>query len=145
MNYPKALSSGWPIATGVIEGAYRHIVRDRFDITGARWSLDGAEAILKLRTVSQNGDWPEYWRHHLTAEHQRIHASRYTDRIIPTVRMTSPCKRAAPKYFLPGGIWLTQPPVRVRSARFAGTAILARDRNGGERASQIALPSASSV
>ena len=84
LNYPKALSSGWPIATGVIEGACRHIVRDRFDITGARWSLDGAEAMLKLRTVRQNGDWPEYWRHHLTAEHQRIHASRYTDGIIPT-------------------------------------------------------------
>ena len=84
LNYPNALSSGWPIATGVIEGACRHIVRDRFDITGARWSLDGAEAMLKLRTVRQNGDWPQYWHHHLTAEHQRIHASRYTNGIIPT-------------------------------------------------------------
>ena len=84
LDYPKALSSGWPIATGVIEGACRHIVRDRFDITGARWSLDGAEAMLKLRTVKQNGDWPDYWRHHLTAEHQRVHATRYANGVIPT-------------------------------------------------------------
>jgi len=49
LNYPGALAAGWPIATGVIEGACRHLVKDRMDITGARWGLDGAEAILKLR------------------------------------------------------------------------------------------------
>ena len=84
LDYPKALSSGWPIATGVIEGACRHVIRDRFDITGARWSLDGTEAMLKLRTIRQNGDWPQYWHHHLTAEHHRVHTSRYAHRTIPT-------------------------------------------------------------
>ena len=46
LDYPKALANGWPIATGIIEGACRHIVKDRMDITGARWGLNGAEAIL---------------------------------------------------------------------------------------------------
>ncbi len=48
LDYPTALKTGWPIATGVIEGACRHLVKDRMDITGARWGLAGAEAILTL-------------------------------------------------------------------------------------------------
>ncbi len=83
LDYPTALAKGWPIATGVIEGACAHLVRDRFDITGARWSLQGAEAMLKLRAVRTNGDWVEYWRHHLAQERKRVHASRYLDGNIP--------------------------------------------------------------
>ena len=56
LDYATALAKGWPIATGVIEGACRHLVKDRMDITGARWGLDGAEAILKLRALIANGD-----------------------------------------------------------------------------------------
>ncbi|MGO9205671.1 MAG: hypothetical protein ACLQBX_05690 [Candidatus Limnocylindrales bacterium] len=67
----------------IIEGAVRHIVRDRFDITGARWSLDGAEAMLKLRAVRANGDWSEYWRYHLTHQRERVHAARYAAGVIP--------------------------------------------------------------
>lgn len=83
LDYPTALAKGWPIATGVIEGACAHLVRDRFDITGARWSLEGAEAVLKLRAVRANGDWAEYWRHHLREERRRVHESRYSQGIIP--------------------------------------------------------------
>lgn len=83
LDYPSALAAGWPIATGVIEGACRHLMRDRFDITGARWSLEGAEAMLKLRALRANGDWPAYWRHHLAAEHRRVHATRYAGGVIP--------------------------------------------------------------
>jgi hypothetical protein len=83
LDYPTALERGWPIATGVIEGSCRHIIRDRFDITGARWSLEGAEAMLKLRAVRANGDWACYWRHHLAQERKRVHESRYANRIIP--------------------------------------------------------------
>jgi uncharacterized protein UPF0236 len=83
LDYPTALAAGWPIATGVIEGACRYVVRDRFDITGARWSLEGAEALLKLRAVRTNGDWPNYWRHHLGEERKRIHESRYADGVVP--------------------------------------------------------------
>jgi hypothetical protein len=77
LDYATALAHGWPIATGVIEGACRHIVKDRMDITGARWGLAGAEAILKLRALISNGDFDEYWPFHLAQEHQRIHRSRY--------------------------------------------------------------------
>lgn len=77
LDYPTALERGWPIATGVIEGACRHLVKDRMDITGARWGLDGAEAVLKMRAVVSNGDFQQYWRYHLAHEHERVHRSRY--------------------------------------------------------------------
>ena len=56
MRYDKALAAGWPIATGMIEGACRFVIEDRFGITGARWSPGGADVILKLRAVVVNGD-----------------------------------------------------------------------------------------
>src|SRR6266511_700018 len=84
LDYPTALDNGWPIATGVIEGACRHLVKDRLDITGARWGLDGAEAILKLRAMTSNGDFDQYWTWHLTQEQQRIHNDRYLGGVIPT-------------------------------------------------------------
>jgi hypothetical protein len=65
LRYDQALANGWPIATGVIEGACRHLIADRLDIGGARWGLDGAEAVLTLRAVISNGDFEEYWRFHL--------------------------------------------------------------------------------
>lgn len=77
LDYATALAAGWPIATGVIEGACRHLVKDRMDITGARWGLDGAEAILRLRAVVANGDFDTYWRYHLLKEHHRVHQTRY--------------------------------------------------------------------
>jgi hypothetical protein len=83
LDYPRALASGWPIATGVIEGACRHLVKDRMDITGARWSAQGAEAVLKLRAVRANDDFDTYWRYHLDRERQHIHESRYLNGVIP--------------------------------------------------------------
>jgi hypothetical protein len=59
LRYDQALAAGWPIATGVIEGAARHLIGDRLDITGSRWGLEGAEAILRLRAVIDNGDYPD--------------------------------------------------------------------------------------
>jgi len=83
LDYPTALTNGWPIATGVIEGACRHLVKDRMDITGARWSTQGAEAILKLRALHTNGDFDSYWLHHLNRERQRNHHTRYANGVIP--------------------------------------------------------------
>ena len=83
LDYPTALQQGRPIATGVIEGACRHLVKDRMDLTGARWGLEGAEAILKLRAIRANGDFDEYWRYHLNQEHHRVHRSRYADNTLP--------------------------------------------------------------
>ena len=84
MDYPTALAKGWPIATGVIEGACRYLVKDRMDITGARWGLNGAEAVLKLRALISNGDFDQYWEWHLDQEQQRIHHTRYAGAVIPT-------------------------------------------------------------
>ena len=83
LDYPTALAAGWPIATGIIEGTCRYLVADRMDITGARWSVDGAEAVLKLRAVRSNGDFDDYWAFHLDHERQRVHESRYADCAIP--------------------------------------------------------------
>ena len=83
LQYPTALANGWPIATGVIEGACRHLVKDRMDITGARWGLDSAEAILKLRALISNDDFDQYWNFHLAQERRRVHASRYALGVIP--------------------------------------------------------------
>jgi len=79
MDYPRALAQGWPIATGVIEGACRHLVQDRMGITGARWSLPGAQAMLWLRAINASGDTDSYWDWHIQQEHQRNHLSRYQD------------------------------------------------------------------
>ncbi len=83
LDYPTALGRGWPIATGVVEGACRHLVKDRMDITGARWSLEGAEAMLKLRALRANGDFDAYWPYHLAQERRRVHQSRYANGRIP--------------------------------------------------------------
>jgi hypothetical protein len=83
LDYPTALTNGWPIATGIIEGACRHLVKDRMDITGARWGLEGAEAVLQLRALRTNGDFDNYWDWHLTQERHRIHETRYANNEIP--------------------------------------------------------------
>ncbi|WP_308201451.1 ISKra4 family transposase [Sphaerisporangium perillae] len=79
LRYDQALDAGWPIATGVIEGACRHLIADRFDLAGARWGLAGAEAVLKLRALVANGHFEEYWSFHLARQHERVHQSGYQD------------------------------------------------------------------
>ena len=74
-DYATALVHGWPIATGIIEGACRHLVKDRMDLTGARWSLDGAEAVLRLRALRASGDFEDYMLFHRRQEHQRNYPS----------------------------------------------------------------------
>jgi hypothetical protein len=79
LNYATALASGWQIATGIIEGAARFLIKDRMDITGARWSTPGAEAVLRLRAVIANGDFDEYWQWHQQQELRRNHLDRYQE------------------------------------------------------------------
>jgi len=73
LRYREALEQGYPIATGVIEGACRYVVEDRMGVTGARWGLVGAEAVLKLRAVWVNGEWEAYWAFHEAREKERNH------------------------------------------------------------------------
>ena len=77
LRYDQYLMAGLPIATGVIEGACRHLIKDRMDLTGARWSLGGAEAVLRLRSLRSSGDFEEYWRFHIERELERNHSVRY--------------------------------------------------------------------
>jgi len=70
---------GYPIGTGVIEGTCRFLVKDRMDITGARWGLAGAEAVLKLRSLLKSRDLDEYWNYHLLQEYQRNHVAKFSN------------------------------------------------------------------
>lgn len=79
LKYDEYLADGLPIATGVIEGACRHLIQDRMDITGARWGLDGAEAILRLRALWASGDFDDYWRFHLEQERRLNHTMLYAN------------------------------------------------------------------
>ena len=76
LHYDDSLAQGFPIATGVIEGACRHLVKDRMAITGARWRLRSAEAVLKLRSLRSSGDREAYWDFHKAQELKRNHTSR---------------------------------------------------------------------
>jgi hypothetical protein len=73
LKYGEALLSGFPIASGVIEGACRHLINDRLDITWARWGLMGAESILKLRSIKSSGDFESYWEFHKQQLQVRLH------------------------------------------------------------------------
>jgi hypothetical protein len=84
LHYERALEDGLPIATEVIEGACRHLVKDRMDRTGARWSLRGAEAVLRLRSLRSSGDFDAYWAFHLRQEYDRTHRARYAGGDVPS-------------------------------------------------------------
>ena len=71
------LEKGYPIGTGVIEGACRYLIKDRMDITGARWSLKGAEAVLKLRAIKISGDFSVYWKFYEQQQYIKNHKILY--------------------------------------------------------------------
>ena len=67
------LAHGWPIGTGVVEGACGHLVKDRMEPSGMRWTKGGAQAVLDLRAVRLNGHWDTYWQFHRQQQHQRVY------------------------------------------------------------------------
>jgi hypothetical protein len=83
LHYDRAMAAGLPLATGAIEGACRYLLQDRLGITGARWSLRGAEAVIKLRALRSSGDFDEYWAFHLAQERLRNHEVRYAGKQVP--------------------------------------------------------------
>lgn len=93
LHYDMYLAKGLPISTGVIEGACRHLVKDRMDLTGARWGLDGAEAVLKLRALRSSGDFDAYWAFHERQELARNHAERYANGDVPPMLQPPPRPR----------------------------------------------------
>ena len=90
MRYNEYLAKGFPIATGVIEGACRHLIKDRMDLTGARWSLPGAEAVLRIRSLRASGDFDKYWPFHEQQERMRNHDALYANRKVPPTRPRLP-------------------------------------------------------
>jgi len=86
LHYDLYLKMGLPIATGVIEGACRYLVKDRMDRTGARWSLKGAEAVLRLRALRTSGDFDAYWRFHEEQEYLRNHVALYAGGKVAPIR-----------------------------------------------------------
>ena len=83
MHYDHYLAQGWPIASGVIEGACRHFVKDRFELSGMRWTKQGAEHLLHLRAVAENGDWDDYHRFRRQQRHLRLYNSPFPDQHAP--------------------------------------------------------------
>jgi hypothetical protein len=73
MRYDEYLACGWPIGTGVVEGACRHLVKDRMEQSGMRWTTGGAQGVLDLRAVRINGHWERYWQFHRHQQHQRLY------------------------------------------------------------------------
>jgi hypothetical protein len=75
MRYDQYLARGWPIGTGVVEGACRHLVKDRMEQAGMRWTKAGAQAVLDLRAVRLSGDWDAYWHFHRQKQHERLYGT----------------------------------------------------------------------
>jgi hypothetical protein len=93
LRYDVMLSLGSPIGTGVAEGACRHLIRDRMELTGCRWGLEGAEAILRLRSLISSGDFDEYWQFHREQELRRNHLERYEGKRLPEMAKPRPGSR----------------------------------------------------
>jgi hypothetical protein len=86
LHYDTYLAAGYPIATGVIEGGCRHLIKDRMDLTGARWGLQGAQAVLRLRALRSSGDFEAYWTFHEAQELRRNHLCHYAAQRLPRTR-----------------------------------------------------------
>ena len=82
IHYQTYLENGYPIGTGVIEGACRHLVKDRFERAGMRWSITGAQVMLDLRAVYLNDDWDDFQCFRRQQAHQQRYGSLHPD-IVP--------------------------------------------------------------
>jgi hypothetical protein len=76
MRYDEYLKAGYPIATGVVEGACRHLVKDRRERAGMHWTMAGAQAMLDVRSIHVSGLWEEYQRYRIAGETQRLYPHR---------------------------------------------------------------------
>ena len=76
MRYDEYLAAGYPIASGAIEGACRHLVKDRMERAGMHWTIPGAQAMLEVRSVYVSGQWEEYQAYRIALETQRLYPYR---------------------------------------------------------------------
>jgi hypothetical protein len=76
MRYDEYLWRGHPIASGVIEGACRHLIKDRMERAGMHWTPEGAQAMLDLRSVWIGGQWPGFQEQRIERETHRLYPHR---------------------------------------------------------------------
>ena len=76
MHYAEYLRQGYPIASGVIEGACRHLIKDRMERAGMHWTLQGAQAMLDLRSVWIGGHWEAFQKARIEHETERLYPHR---------------------------------------------------------------------
>jgi hypothetical protein len=77
MDYASYLAKGYPIATGLVEGACGSLVKDRMEQSGMLWSIRGAQSVLDLRAVKKNNDWETFWPFYIASEKNRLYADSY--------------------------------------------------------------------
>jgi hypothetical protein len=75
MKYDEYLAKGYPIGSGVVEGACRHLVKDRLERTGMRWRPEGAQSMLDLRATYLNEEWVPFWAYHIEQEDERLYGA----------------------------------------------------------------------
>ena len=76
MRYDEYLAQGYPIASGVIEGACRHLVKDRMERAGMHWTLEGAQAMLDVRSVHISGQWTAFQNYRIEQATERLYPYR---------------------------------------------------------------------
>ena len=81
MRYDEYLAQGLPIASGVVEGACKTLIKDRMERSGMRWGVS-TEAMLRMRALYLSGDLEEYWKFHIAEDQKRLYGGR---RWAPTV------------------------------------------------------------
>ena len=73
MRYHEYLASGWPIASGPVEGACKNLIKDRMERSGMRWTEQMAEALVQLRAIYLSGDFDRYWEFHIEQDQRRLY------------------------------------------------------------------------
>jgi hypothetical protein len=102
MDYPTYLAKGWPIASGVIEGACRHLVKDRCELSGMRWQQSGAENLLRLRAIAENDDWETYHDFRKRQRHMSLYGSPLPNQLGPENQALDPAAFAGRVAQAPG-------------------------------------------
>jgi hypothetical protein len=75
LRYDEYLAAGYPIGSGVAEGACRHLVKDRLEQTGMRWTVEGAQAMLYIRALYLNDQWEDFLEYRIEQEQTRLYRS----------------------------------------------------------------------
>ncbi len=73
MRYDEYLAAGYPIGSGVAEGACRHLVKDRMEQTEMRWTVEGAQAMLHVRALYLNDQWEDFLEFRVEQEQARLY------------------------------------------------------------------------